>query len=875
MKFGKKKLPDPDIGSEKKSTGKKKKKKPEVKLQSPYFYLVLIAFLAAAIVAATLYIYQTFLTVPYKQQLRDEVVSSQLQALNSVFSEKLTGLQNRVAHYVEGIPGQSFTGSTPGRELQAKLVLQAMPASVRALVAPKGRASRDKKAPLPVSFASLDLIRSVEDSRQPGLEAFAVEGKWYVQVAAPKLDADKKVLGTLLVMFDAAILQPDWSVMPAGDIQLLQRVGDERQPVIVQGRAADFKLTAQTRLPQWTVAFAPEARFQTAVNMSFVIAVAAAGGLLAAALVALVFMLFLRKAERDIRLVSMYTQAALQGESQTKPKIQLNLLQSMVVRISQILHEARRAGGIGSAAQKQKYKPIRSGSANPQETATTDHDTASSEPTDSDDLLTEPLFQGDSLDIDMLEEDDLLGIDDELGEDGVDVVDEIFRAYDIRGVYGETLTGPVMREIGKALGSEAQERGALSIGVGMDGRDSSPELAQNLIQGLVSTGMKVVDIGVVPTPVLYFAIEHLGLDGGAMITGSHNAPEYNGLKMVISGITLVQEDTSQLLARIRGKNYVASKGELSSAHVNDDYIERIVSDIAVASPLKVVVDAGNGVAGELAPLLLTELGCEVVPLHCELDSRFPNHHPDPSQPENLQDLIAKVKETEADIGIALDGDGDRIGVISNTGEIIWPDRLLMLFAKDVVSRNPGADVIFDVKSSRRLNGLISGFGGRPVMWRSGHSMMKAKMRETGALLGGEMTGHIFFKERWSGFDDGLYSAARLLEILGIDDRDAQTVFNEFPNDVSTPELHIMVSEEDKFAIMEQLEQHGQWDDATVSTIDGLRVDYTDGWGLCRASNTSPNLVLRFEAETEEGLQRIQEIFRTQLLALNTQLELPF
>nr|WP_210404753.1 phosphomannomutase/phosphoglucomutase [Hahella sp. CCB-MM4] len=457
----------------------------------------------------------------------------------------------------------------------------------------------------------------------------------------------------------------------------------------------------------------------------------------------------------------------------------------------------------------------------------------------------------------------------------VDVDAEIFRAYDIRGVVNQNLTPQVMLEIGRAYGSEAVQRGVDRVCVGYDGRDSSPALSQALIKGIISTGVEVINVGMVPTPVLYFAAHHFNTGSGAMVTGSHNPANYNGIKMMLAGDTLAQDDIQGLMRRIRTQNYAKGQGGVSEADIKQEYVDAIVGDIAVAAPLKVVVDAGNGVAGDIAPRLVEELGCDVVPLYCDVDGQFPNHHPDPGKPANLQDLISKVKEVGADIGIAFDGDGDRIGVVTGQGKIIWPDRLLMLFAKDVVSRNPGADVIFDVKCSRRLNGLISSVGGRPVMWKTGHSLIKAKMKETGALLAGEMSGHIFFKERWLGFDDGLYSMARLLEILGIDDRGADEMFEEFPEDISTPELNVEVGEAAKFRIMEQLIQRANWGDANVSGIDGVRVEYSDGWGLCRASNTSPVLVLRFEAETEDALERIQETFKRQLLAIDPALNLPF
>jgi len=489
----------------------------------------------------------------------------------------------------------------------------------------------------------------------------------------------------------------------------------------------------------------------------------------------------------------------------------------------------------------------------------------------------EPLFEEkDMPDIDMLDgDDDVLGFGGPDSPDNAPGVEEtvlpdvelsetIFRAYDIRGIVGETLTPEIVQVIGRSIGSEAIERGVKSICIGYDGRHSSPELADALGSGIMAAGCDVITIGAVPTPVLYFATHELGTGSGVMVTGSHNPANYNGLKIMLGGETLSGEAIQRLLQRIQTGNLVGGQGSQSSEDVRRAYLDRIVGDIAVAAPLKVVLDAGNGIAGELAPVLVEELGCEVVPLYCEVDGDFPNHHPDPGKPENLKDLIAAVKSEKADLGLAFDGDGDRLGVVTNSGKIIWPDRLMMLFARDVVSRNPGADVLFDVKCSRRLAGVISEAGGRPVMWKTGHSPMKAKMKETGALLAGEMSGHIFFGERWMGFDDGLYAAARLLEILGIEDRDSDEVFEDFPDDISTPELNLPVTEQTKFGIVDKLGQQGDFGDGSVSTIDGIRVEFSDGWGLCRASNTTPVLVLRFEAENEEALERIKSVFRDQL-----------
>ncbi|MCB1661973.1 MAG: phosphomannomutase/phosphoglucomutase [Pseudomonadales bacterium] len=451
----------------------------------------------------------------------------------------------------------------------------------------------------------------------------------------------------------------------------------------------------------------------------------------------------------------------------------------------------------------------------------------------------------------------------------------IFRAYDIRGIVDETLDTDVAYRLGQAVGTVAKIKGNDSVVVGADGRLSSPELCAALVRGLRDSGSDVINIGTVPTPMVYFATNVTEAKSGIMITGSHNPSNYNGFKIVVDGNTLAGQEIQSLRQMIERNQFNSGNGALDDLDILGNYIEQITSDIAIGKPLKVVLDCGNGVAGVVAPKLIEALGCEVIPLYCEIDGRFPNHHPDPGKPENLKDLIDTVLAQQADIGLAFDGDGDRLGVVTNRGNIIWPDRLMMLFAKDVASRNPGADIIFDVKCSRRLAGLISNYGGRPIMWKTGHSLIKAKMRETGALLAGEMSGHIFFKERWFGFDDGIYSAARLLEILGLDERDADTLFEAFPDDISTPEINIKVTDESKFDIVSQLQQEANFADAEVITIDGIRADFDNGWGLVRASNTTPVLVLRFGADDEAALAQIQSRFKQALLAVAPDLKIPF
>lgn len=452
---------------------------------------------------------------------------------------------------------------------------------------------------------------------------------------------------------------------------------------------------------------------------------------------------------------------------------------------------------------------------------------------------------------------------------------EIFKAYDIRGVVGKNLTPEITVQIGQAIGSEARARSQSAIVIGRDGRLSGPDLAAALAEGVRAAGIDVVDLGLVATPMCYFAAHHLGTNSAVMVTGSHNPPDYNGLKMVLGGETLSGEAIQGLRRRIETGDLATGRGAYRQHDIASDYIGRIAADVRLARPMKIAVDCGNGVPGAYAPDLYRALGCQVECLYCEVDGRFPNHHPDPSQPENLRDLTVHLARGDAELGLAFDGDGDRLGVVTREGRIIYPDRQLMLFAADVLSRNPGATVIYDVKSTRNLQGWIERHGGRPLMWKTGHSLIKAKMRETGALLAGEMSGHVFFKERWYGFDDGLYAGARLLEYLSRQ-ADIEATLHGLPDSVNTPELHIPMGEGEPHQLITTLQQHAQFEGARrIITIDGLRVEYEDGFGLMRASNTTPVVVLRFEAESAQALDRIQADFRRVLTGARSDLRLPF
>ncbi len=452
---------------------------------------------------------------------------------------------------------------------------------------------------------------------------------------------------------------------------------------------------------------------------------------------------------------------------------------------------------------------------------------------------------------------------------------EIFKAYDIRGIVDHTLTVDSVRAIGHALGTEARQRGQTEIAIGRDGRHSGPALATALSDGIRSAGMNVVDIGCVPTPLTYFAAHHLGTASCVSVTGSHNPPDYNGLKMVLGQQTLHTTMIQDLRRRIVDGDLFHGQGTLRRADVVEAYVDRIVSDVRLARPMKIAIDCGNGVAGVVAPELFRRLGCESTELFCEVDGNFPNHHPDPSKPDNLRDLIRAVQSGEAEIGLAFDGDGDRLGVVTRSGHIIYPDRQLMLFAADVLSRVPGGEIIYDVKCTRNLATWIRDHGGIPTMWKTGHALVKTRLAETGAPLAGEMSGHMFFKERWYGFDDGLYAAARLLEILSRH-ADPCTVLESLPDAVSTPELNLAMEEGEPFELVRRLQAHPRFTDARdIVTIDGVRVEYADGFGLARASNTTPVVVLRFEADNRDALARIENDFRNAIAAVWPGLELPF
>lgn len=684
----------------------------------------------------------------------------------------------------------------------------------------------DRDNEFPVRFTELDIVRKAERRQAPLPELVNIHNHWWLHVISPVPVAEgQDVVGTLMLTLDPVEMFRRFAGgdNPLGEARLLQKIPAAPVQTLYTAGVAGEWASHEYPIPNsyLSVTFTPSAQLYRSVRELPTLWVLIIS--LTTALSLALVLLAVRKRFPAKGVVA----AAAPTRDHTEPAEQ-------------------------KTPAAPEYAPVRSHA------------------------------NQDILDISVIEEDaDVLGLQQSVGKKtALAALDEpsanIFRSYDIRGVVGDALNGDLAEKIGRALGSEVIDQQETAIIVARDGRLHSDELATRLIKGLNASGCQVIDIGIVPTPVLYFATCHLpDTSSGVMVTASHNPAEYNGFKMVVNGVTLADDAVMDIRRRIVQQHYHHGSGGIEYRQIVPAYIERIFSDVALAGQISIVVDAGNAVTGVVAPRLFEELGCEVTPLFCELDGSFPNHDPDPSHEQNLQALKAKVQEVHADLGVAFDGDGDRLVVVTASGKTIWPDQLLMLFARDILSRHPGADVLFDVKCTRQLNQVISSYGGRPVMWKTGHSPMKAKMIETGALIGGEYSGHIFIKDRWYGFDDGMYAMARLLEIITLRDQSIDEVFEAFPVLPCTPEFKIAVPDEEKVALIEQLIAQGDFAGGKKTTIDGLRVDFSKGWGLVRASNTSPALTLRFEAESEALLEKIQALFKRELQNIAPQLVIDF
>ncbi len=687
----------------------------------------------------------------------------------------------------------------------------------------KGKARLNGDIFSPIRFSEMEMIRRTEARENVFSEAIKLENKWYLNFILPvPKDKNQDVVGVLLVTLDTNELRSRIlkSTASLGNSKLLQSFANSQpQKVLSVGEGAlPFSKTAVVENSYWKIVFTPSAELEKQTHVDT-----------------------------------------------TKVYIVLTMAFGFVFVLGFLISRKLGRGLDERIIRKQSIFDVEA-------------QTASATSTD----LVNPIYQSsDILDVDIAEEDeDLLGLGEDvvsstepeeeedifdISDDDEKIPDEIFRAYDIRGIAKEQITTELARKIGQALGCDAIDYDEDTLIVARDARTHSPELTEWFIRGVLSTGCNVLNIGTVPIPLLYFAVETLEeSQSGVMITADHHPAEYNGFKIVMGGKGRSEVEIQAIKTRISQRDFYQGAGQEFRHDMISDYIDTIFSDVALARDISIVVDAGNGVTGIVAPRLFEELGCHVTPLHCDLDGNFPNHEPDPSVEENLQDLIVKVKEENADLGVAFDGDGDRLTIVTSSGQIIWPDQLLMLFAKDVVARNPGVDVVFDVKCTRHLNECISSAGGRPIMWKTGHSSMKEKMIETGALLGGEFSGHIFIKDRWYGFDDGMYATARLIEIISLQNEDLDVVFGEFSQSIATPEIRVDCSDQKKFDIIEALSKGGDFMEGKINTIDGIRVDFPKGWGLVRASNTLSSLTLRFEAEDEEFMHKIKALFVREL-----------
>jgi phosphomannomutase/phosphoglucomutase len=818
-----------------------------------------------------------------QDQARQSSQQSQASALSRFLNSRVTEIKRSLQSAGSSrFASDSVLQPEPARTGAAEELRRLIPYAQRVDLVPRGEGEVDLNADTPITFAALDVIKRAETAEFVGPEA-SISQRNMLYAAVP-VTRDGIVVGVLFaVLSNNALLEPLSVAFDSdlGNLALLQQFeGSPATPVMAWGSGAEedaLASSAQLGVPHWTLNFtaAPPVNDSSAWT-SILTPLGLAIGLTLGG-IGLGFSRLSKNLLSDAKQLKDYGTRLVRGANPQLKPYSTATFQDIA---NDLAGAARERDGIapepGSApAPTKPSKPSK-----PSIPAT-------SLAADSDEDEISALLDDDALEVrdqkmpdkkppkhtGKAKPDDNYGVtvtEDEASplDQGLELDPEIFRAYDIRGITTSNLTEEVVYWIGRAFAGECAEHKQTRVAIGRDGRLSSPGLAASLGRGLTEGGMDVIDIGEVPTPLLYFATHALDTGTGIMITGSHNPPEYNGLKMMIGGVTLAETRITRLQQRITNNELGSGEGDFEEIDIVPAYMERVLDNVALAQPMKVVVDCGNGVAGGIAPQLLEELGCEVVPLYCEVDGTFPNHHPDPAEPENLEDLMTVVAAEDADLGLAFDGDGDRLGVITRSGEIVWPDKLMMLFSQDIVSRNPGADIIFDVKCSRHLNNAISEYGGRPIMWKTGHSHIKAKMKETGALLGGEFSGHICFGERWYGFDDALYSAARLLEILAAQTATADEVFAQFPQTVATPELKIKTTEREKFEIMAKLEQSADFGEGTITSIDGIRVDFDDGWGLVRPSNTSPVLSLRFEADSTEALERVKAQFQEQLLAIS-------
>ncbi|MGS2722886.1 phosphomannomutase/phosphoglucomutase [Porticoccus sp. GXU_MW_L64] len=753
----------------------------------------------------------------YALRTTDRFITDQLQQLQSLAARPLTAMALKASDNDRRKLEQSVTELMHGATY-SRLITSADTGNARKL-----------------NFVALDLARRVLDGETVSPEAMLMERQWHILMAtrvSPSEPSNQQqdVIGCLLVSFPAshlAGLLADNGV--DGQARLTQHLaGTPSRAFITQGSAEHNSPSHQvdSTLPHWKVAFKPSLKQLQA---------------------------------SDTELWLFYSVLAVTLLIGAWVGTRLALLRGLEIKARQ---DSRRK------KQQQEDEEIASATSFLSTIPSAANKDAKQAP------QAEEKQSADGDVFDLAEDNSKTAAADPIAPD--ELPEEIFRAYDIRGIYGKQVSEQLATHLGQALGSLAQEQGEHSLVVAHDGRTSSPGLYRALIKGIRASGCNLIALGQGPTPLTNFAINHLEeTSSGVTVTASHNPPEYNGFKMSIKGVPLTPEQISGLRTRILEQDYLSGSGQESQLDLVEDYIERIIEDAVPADDLKVVVDASNGVTGPIAPQLLEQMGCEVSPLNCEVDGTFPNHPPDTSVEANLQDLIQMVVHQEADLGLAFDGDGDRITAVTASGRIVWPDELMMIFARDVLSRQPGADIVFDVKSTRRLNALIGNYGGRPVVWKTGHSFMREKVTELDAPLGGEYSGHIFFNDRWYGFDDGMYAAARLVEIISLREQSLDDIYDTLPGAEASPEYRVQVPEQEKFALVEALADSTAFEDCKLITVDGLRIEDGDSWGLVRASNTSAEITLRFEGGDQDSMQAMAERIKNELLGLKPDLDIDF
>lgn len=751
-----------------------------------------------------------------------------------------------------------------------------LPYHLKVLIIANGTAKVDRDSFPPLTFAAIDSIQKIEEGHLVQPEVQVAANKNVLNWAYPIKQENKQIIGTLFVFLDFNELTTQLAPVPTQDtlIQLVQQFDKGTPQIIFSQGNADLKNSSLhseqvSHNPKWTLSYS-QAPLSLSSNLLDYLFLPVLLFLFGLGITFLTLRILEKHLRADGATLLLHIEELKFGQYSRHPLFNLLFMETMNYTLERIFadDEGDASTQLNSIGQNLSNKAQMTNSSPQLDTNTTpdQESPALAEESKKPETNTkqDKIFPPNKL--------PSATVDDQLSLPHLP--EHIFRAYDIRGIAYKELSVETVRLLGQSIGSEALDKGERSIFVGHDGRLSGPELSGALIEGLLDTGIDVIHLGVIPTPVLWFACHTQESRSGVMVTGSHNPADYNGLKIMIAGETLSEGQIINLRNRLLRQSIRRGKGQESRLDINDQYIQHIAEDVILAAPMTIVIDSGNGATGPLALKLFNELGCKTIPLFCDIDGNFPNHHPDPSQEKNLASLKQAIIDNNADLGLAFDGDGDRIGVVTPSGKVIWPDRLMMLYAKDLLVRNPGADIIFDVKCSRRLPELITSLGGRPLMWKTGHSLIKSKLKEINAALAGEMSGHIFFNDRWFGFDDALYCGARLLEILSTEGDSPETIFAALPESLATPEILIPVPEDRKFKIIQELQAKGQFGSGKINTLDGIRVDFPKAWGLVRASNTTPALTARFEAQNEEALEQIQALFQNQLLAIDSKLQLP-